>query len=549
MWNEKFVVLAGAAVSVILIYFAVGLGTSLVTIRWSGAPRALLPTDQTVLIGLFLLATVCAAGFWTLQARTLLGGMTFCIGSQFLVAIVVNLVLERIYGNRVGGLEDPIVLRWIVVVGLIYSAVFLWAGRQKFARLQLKWVGYGDSGPLLPFGGRISEFLSRYSGWLRCRPKWATANLIRKELRLQKPLFVIAAVFSLCWVVTLILLLLSTSDWQAVYEVILNVITTIWVVLLAVLAGCVSLGEEKTMGVAEWQLTLPCSARKQWLVKLCTSAVVGLVLGIGLPLALAILASVKSHAGLYFLVAEQAAATSWLFFIWGLVFVLGFWAVTLLGSTIRATLNTIVVLIGLAAVAGVGVTFAKQFGGLEQWLILPLIVYFHLAPDAFGSQFLTILTLVAFFAGPLVVTALWQSMRQFRRAQVQRWVVWKYSLILLAIGLVMSTWATDLGTSWAKVGLLLNTSLTNAVKALPAETIDASKPTAARKITLNELEETGKLAPLTKAWLKGATMELTSEQSKGPTSKSTTLVKWITVEFPNGARFRTPPVSVYFKAN
>jgi hypothetical protein len=198
--------------------------------------------------------------------------------------------------------------------------------------------------------------------------------------------------------------------------------------------------------------------------------------------------------------------------------------------------------VGLGTAAGLGVEFARQFNGLETWLLLPLMIHFQLPPNSFETQFLTGLTLVAFFASPVILTALFQSLRQFRRAQIRRWVVWKYSICLLGVAFVMSVWATDLGWSWVEAGSSLDHGLMNAVKALPEEVLDASKPSS-RKVTLKELEETGKLAPIVGTWLKGATIDLRSELSKGPTSTSKTPVRWIHVQFPNGLQFGALPVT------
>jgi len=51
--------------------------------------------------------------------------------------------------------------------------------------------------------------------------------------------------------------------------------------LIAILAGSLSLGEERTSGTNLWHLTLPVSARRQWFIKLCTALVAGFV-GAGL---------------------------------------------------------------------------------------------------------------------------------------------------------------------------------------------------------------------------------------------------------------------------
>ena len=65
---------------------------------------------------------------------------------------------------------------------------------------------------------------------------------------------------------------------------ILGVISTL---MIAILAGSLSLGEERTSGTHLWHLTLPVSARRQWFIKLCMALFAGFV-GAGLvPLLIA----------------------------------------------------------------------------------------------------------------------------------------------------------------------------------------------------------------------------------------------------------------------
>src|SRR5439155_20123861 len=84
LWNEKMLALVAAAVTVVLIHWVTQLGMRLMALRWLGREAPLFTMQQTLLIGMFLLATVCSAGFWTLQARSTIGGMALCMGVQVL---------------------------------------------------------------------------------------------------------------------------------------------------------------------------------------------------------------------------------------------------------------------------------------------------------------------------------------------------------------------------------------------------------------------------------------------------------------------------------
>ena len=85
----------------------------------------------------------------------------------------------------------------------------------------------------------------------------------------------------------------------------MNALTAIQITLTVVLTGCVALGEEKSLGLAAWHLTLPVSTRRQWLVKLAVSAGVLLVMGFVLPLLLAALTSIKTNVGLAYLLENK----------------------------------------------------------------------------------------------------------------------------------------------------------------------------------------------------------------------------------------------------
>ncbi len=60
----------------------------------------------------------------------------------------------------------------------------------------------------------------------------------------------------------------------------------IYMLILPLIAGAISVAEEKGWGMAEWHLTLPPSALKQWSAKMLAALSTSLVLGLLLPAAL-----------------------------------------------------------------------------------------------------------------------------------------------------------------------------------------------------------------------------------------------------------------------
>src|SRR5687768_8149006 len=107
-------------------------------------------------------------------------------------------------------------------------------------------------------------------------------QLIKKELHLQRPAFIILALF-----LVLALLLLALTPWREIkltsYHVELG--DLIWGLYLVLVGGGLVLGvpvtmgtqivaEERKTGMWDWQMSLPCSRWKQLLVKLGFGGVV-----------------------------------------------------------------------------------------------------------------------------------------------------------------------------------------------------------------------------------------------------------------------------------
>ncbi len=353
---------------------------------------------------------------------------------------------------------------------LVYSGVMLWLGWRKFERLQLREVIVGESGLLSAAGPRRS----RSWGWLRIRPKGELTNLVRKEVRLHRPLFVVGGVYVVCWLAALAVnWLLPLRGYEALYVVLPGT----YVPVAVLLAGAISLGEERTLGLAAWHLTLPVSARRQWLVKLAVAAAVAIGLAVVLPglLALATLPEVR-----------QQLHTSEPFRAWfspgvalGTIFALSFWAATMLGNTMRAA---------VAAILGSGVLVlcfvlahwcADQYGGLEleTGLFCTLTAWRHLPMGFFHGVDLWLWWSLATPAVLVSLVALGQSLAQFRRAQFGSAVVAKCAALLLALQLVAAFWCADLKVSAnSDYAAPLRFEVAQALCALPYKPDDISGP-------------------------------------------------------------------------
>jgi polyhydroxybutyrate depolymerase len=110
---------------------------------------------------------------------------------------------------------------------------------------------------------------------------------MRKELRLLRPVWLIS-ILSLVYLTCLItfrFLLLgeSTAPSPGGVQLVLYTPVILFTPLIAILAGSLSLWEERTSGTQSWHMTLPVSARRQWLIKLLMALFTGLLCAVLLP--------------------------------------------------------------------------------------------------------------------------------------------------------------------------------------------------------------------------------------------------------------------------
>lgn len=461
LWKEKMLVEFGAmaaiTMSLLLVHEALKLPAGrdlLVAIGanlWpgheiiAGGHSELDDFGYWILAGTFLLATLCSAGFWTLTARSTIGGAVFTVASQSIPLLVLTAALEKL------GVPDPAQITVIEIAAVCYSGLFFWLGWRKFATLQLRHFSAGEGGalsshsrsPTFGFGSFLAERL-------RCRPKGVSLNLVRKELRLQKPVFMIAGVMTVGWLLTLVLLWLQPGR-KELYDAIFVGLTALYMALVTLLAACVPLGEERALGLASWQITLPVSARHHWLVRLGTALSVWAGLGFLLPFLLAWIASLKTYVGLFYLLQEKGNELIVLFIAAGILFVFSFWAITLVSNTIRAVLTALVMLPLLGLIETLAFWFsASVFDGVERGLLGALSSTGFLPVDWVGRpEFIFFFSLFV-----LAMAALTESFVLFRRPETTRNSILKSIGGLAAVALIVGLWCGDLVASAQRLNIV-----------------------------------------------------------------------------------------------
>lgn len=361
------------------------------------------PWEITLSALALLLPTLGSAGYWTIVARSTLGGMVFAAFAQLITFGVLAFIGEKV--------EIPAraQLPLLSLIGIIYGAVFFVLSWRKFARLELSHVSAGDSVGAKSLTARPSRL-----AWLRCRPTNGVLNLARKEIHLQRPLFMIAAIMLTLWLLTYAWQLLEPTR-KSFPEIIFALTIGFYIPLMSFLAGSISLGEEKNLAIVGWHLSFPISVWRQWGVKLAVGFATLVLLGLLLPYCLTRMGVMLAGPSSF----SASALQDWLIislFIMA-VYALSFWAMTLFSNTVRAVIGSLVTVMALFSA-----------GSLAYWLLLEfifplpvvrtLLVYDTRWKEADGWVLIGAST---------VILAFIQSLRQFRLLQTSRRTVVKYS--------------------------------------------------------------------------------------------------------------------------
>ncbi|HEY1170158.1 MAG TPA: hypothetical protein VGH19_02205, partial [Verrucomicrobiae bacterium] len=282
----------------------------------------------------FLIYTVCSGAFWVMFTRSTIGGTMLCLFSQAIAVVMVYVYTQTRYFDI--GIWDSsqntegILLR----ISLLVSPVFLWLGWKLFSRLQ----DTGIANLEIPFLTAADDQKTSATFWFRIRTNSPRLNLLRKELSYFKPLLLMAYLFSALWIGMLLLNTFYPLKHSLLSDT-LNGFLALYATMVLVTAGCISLGEEKEMGIHACNLTLPIAWRRQWLLKLSLACIVGLGCAVLLPLFLAQLET--------FVMAKPMKTWAWqilqdFHILWTLCLLLAsfvtvsFWAATVTKRTIHA---------------------------------------------------------------------------------------------------------------------------------------------------------------------------------------------------------------------
>ncbi len=403
IWGEKLSVTIVAIVSAVLVFSLALRATSFHPDR-----------QELAFAGAWIVAITASATFWTLFTRSTVGGVALNIGVQSFISFTVPWA-NLADGLRARGYLAPgnhIVVSTVGFVFLCYAGVMVWLGGRTLARFQA--TGGMASDDLLMAGPDVMP--GALAGWLRCRPTGVLLNLIRKELRLLRPVWLISLLAAVGWACLTLFGLLFERGFSRNFETAVIIVGVISTLMIAILAGSLSLGEEKTSGTHSWQMTLPVPSPLQWLIKLFVALFAGFVGAWLLPALIAGRLFGSTH-----ILVDEYFGIRWLLLVLLLTFA-AFWCACALNVTVGAVLWVIPVMIALGCVGYFG-NWATN--GLVDFILarfdpfanlrfaiavskLSLIWSFHRPP----------LPILPFLLVPALLLAVIQSYRLFR-AQVQ----------------------------------------------------------------------------------------------------------------------------------
>src|SRR5215470_349503 len=371
LWSEKMIVMcpavlsAGAVTMAGMFFFAL--------------PEMNLTYNKAAAIA-YVLVTVASATYWTLTARSTAGGFVLIGGIFWMFYLFIGEVQNLPPRDGVFYTAPPPVAATIAIFSfaICFSALMLWLGARRLLRFQVTGGSSGED--LLTAGPSVMpEALAR---WFRSRRSGATLNLIRKEFRLLRPLWVIE-LFVVVYLAGLAIFRFLPTPPVFLPETLFQ-----WIVIgpaamtclgLAGLAGILSLGEERTSGTFASHMTLPISARRQWLIKLAVAMFSGLACTIFLPV-LTMMAG-GSIYGSPFLFVHVGAVREDLTFMPILILAF-FWCACAANGTVRAATWAMPAIAAVPFATAGGLWLGRELANTTGTLKDLVVSSFHLNPMA-----------------------------------------------------------------------------------------------------------------------------------------------------------------------
>ena len=236
------------------------------------------------------LAAVCLAPWFTMVSRGPLGGLVFSAAAVGLAWLGGDLIGTVRFGLAPTEVMKVTAFRtqfawWATSFLSLAGAALTW---RTFVQLEAHEGSAAQPAALVRRGSRDAE-AGRLTGARRSR--WG--QVVRKELHLQKMVFVIAGLYLVFW---------FAISWSARFlaptlAVLLAPFSYVYAGTVALLLGSFASAEERQLGTLDWQVLMPVSAWKPWALKVLVACGLCLLLGFALPWTLESTAALPNDAG------------------------------------------------------------------------------------------------------------------------------------------------------------------------------------------------------------------------------------------------------------
>lgn len=412
LWTEKISVMCAAGLSAALFSGA--------TMFLISLPRLEMTYNKAAAVA-YVLITLASATYWTLAARSTVGGFVL-IAWIFWAFYMFGDAAEKLPVAK-NGMEAAATSATSTTAILAFAACFsvlmLWAGARKLARFQVTGAVSGED--LLMSGPSVLP--EALAGWMRSRPSGSSLNLIRKELRLLRPLWVVE-LLTLVYVAGLGIFRILPVPPVGIPDTVAQ-----WAVLgpfgmsclgMAGLAGILSLGEERRSGTHAWQMTLPVSSRRQWLIKFMIAIVAGLACSVLLPVLTIIATGTFYGSPLLYVHFRVLQAELILYPI--LTFAC-FWCACAANGAVRAATWAMPATAAIPLASYCGIRMGRELAGITGTLKDLAISALHLSPFAFSGITTYGREHVLWLFIPALLVGIFQSYRLYRTA-AQGGVLW-----------------------------------------------------------------------------------------------------------------------------
>ena len=244
--------------------------------------------ELALIFGSLLILGLASAPFFTLISRSTLAGFVFTLTVPMALYLILQTLLDvyhaRVYPDLLYRSSEEQEVLW--AGGAIYLGAMALAGWRVFKRLEWREGGAGGSSTL-----GLYALTGAWDRWLgrRWLGKPATAQLIRKELRLHVVPWLITGILIGFWGLSLLIRKWAPESELGVaasnpYTVTLY--AGILGVFIFLVTGAGSIAEERVLGTLEWQWTQPIPMARQWRIKVGVATALALTLGLILPAAL-----------------------------------------------------------------------------------------------------------------------------------------------------------------------------------------------------------------------------------------------------------------------